>query len=544
MIQRSLDPSKRVFLGRLISNFAKILRVNFADYIGKIGEYQDDALLWYSSRMASKSVSQSSMFQYYLYCKVAESLASSGKDSILLTDNPELLRVFGLLAIPGTKVFGGIPALHSLRDAAKRVKHSLRLAKYVFFWIFLKIFYKKPDPNGFRALIYSWIEDSVFSGTSTYNDRFFPGLEGFCSGKGLKTGRFTVPFVSFRFFLKLRKHFDSMMLSLGYLDLKGLFTAFTTKFKVFIPNVGFEGINDRNYLDILLGFEERSENNTKVYRIYLLFYHSFLCLSRRFTRPIPIIYMFENQPFEKMLNLAFKDNPRIGYQHTIIPGNWLDYHLSAFEKNVPLPTLIITSGKRWTEILNAHFSDRTKIIEGGALRYKHIMDVKARNAENGDIVVALPAYADVARSLQEQMLKTLDSDKFFSGFSIKIKTHPFLPDFAVMKRLFDRHANCGFTLEPVSSLLDNCRLLITSATTVAYESVICGIKTVYLIPESFSDGTEQYIREHLNICFENDFTETVKKALTGGDRPSAISSEYFSKPDYNVFYKSLSGQSG
>jgi hypothetical protein len=307
-----------------------------------------------------------------------------------------------------------------------------------------------------------------------------------------------------------------------------------------LPEAG--SIKDVKILDLLLKNEEKNENETGGFKTYLFNYYSFSGLAEKMPSGLSIIYIFENQPWEKMLNLALGRNfKKIAYQHTTIPANWLDYRVSIFEKQSPAPDVILTSGPRWLGFLKNYYK-HSLLENAGAIRLKHIFSpVKNQNDEkNKTVVVALPILPDIAIALQKQILACLATGKF-SKYKFLIKPHPYLPKFALLSGKFLKYSNCKLTEKDLRKLLENSSLMVTSGSTVAFESLSLGVKTLYFIPEVVSIGNEYFIRDYLKLAFADDFMETLFSALDSSETKIFDVKKYFSPPDYSVFLKQVSG---
>lgn len=285
------------------------------------------------------------------------------------------------------------------------------------------------------------------------------------------------------------------------------------------------------------------ENRTKNYLDYLLLFYSYKNLSSIINKNISIIYPFENQPWEKMLNLAFQKFNRIAYQHSAIPFNWLDYRVSQYEDRVPIPPIILATGKKWSYFLREYYNNST-IEEAGVIRFPYLFNITKRKKESTvnqpqSVVVALPISPSISISLQKQLLNSLEKNNFLTDYTIKIKPHPYLPRYALFEDSFAKYKNCQFSSKSINELFEGCVLMITSGSTVAFESLLSGIKTLYFIPEEVSLGLEHFIREHLFLAYAEDFLEKLKEALSSSQYPKMDIKEYFSPPDYNVFLKYL-----
>ncbi|MFH1369574.1 MAG: hypothetical protein ABII64_10680 [Elusimicrobiota bacterium] len=534
---RAFKTENRVFLGRYIESITDSCRDNYVDYIGTLSELQENKLLWYSSRFASKSISQTSMFQQYVYLKLAGYLASVHDNIVFITDNNELLDNIRLLPVHGQYKIYKNSCSHFLVNFLKRIKCSISSYKYFFLLLYSKIFKKKHDLADYDVIIYSWIEDAVFTKLPEFNDIFFVNLESFLKAKGLKTGRMAAPVVSIPHLNKLNKYFDNVIDSLGYVSFFDLTRISLTVFKAVKPVNNSNNLLDFELLNFLLDNEIKRENDQHIFKKFILCYHAFKNVERTLKKQAVLISIYENQPFEKMLYIAFAGHRRIGYLHTIIPNNWLDYRKSKYENNMPLPEIILTTGRVWSDFLAAQYGKSSAIDIAGSLRYEHIWDSSDRSNNSKNIIVALPIYWDIAESIQNEILNILDNHRsLLSNYKVSIKPHPYLPSFAIYNDRFKNHQNCVYIDTPIPELLKDCALLITSGSTAAYEAVLTRVKTLYYRPEIFSDGTDHFIKDHLFIAHENDFKDVLVRSLNEKTIPAASKEKYFSVPDYEKFY--------
>lgn len=156
----------------------------------------------------------------------------------------------------------------------------------------------------------------------------------------------------------------------------------------------------------------------------------------------------------------------------------------------------------------------------------------------GDIVVCLPLHLSVAVSMQYQLLQYLDYHTN-NSYTIKIKPHPYLPKSARLERLFSSYKNCNFVENDVESLFNECALVIAPASSVVYEALFLGIKTLLFIPEEFTVNVTYFLKDYLFIAYEYNFSERVEEALKSRNYPRLNITEYFSKPDYDLFLKNI-----
>ncbi|MDD5680408.1 MAG: hypothetical protein PHI59_04110 [Candidatus Omnitrophica bacterium] len=534
-----LGGNKREFIGKGVERIVSSVRGNYIDYIGQISTLQKDKVLWYSSRVPSKSSSQMAMFNQYVYIKFIESYAVSGGNHLFLADDLQLLANLKRFRLPGIEVQGRI-APDYMKMALKKITGGWQFFKYFFYWLVFRLFLSSGNPKKGDILLHSFIDSRVFSKLPGYNDPYFGGLEDFLNKNAQNVFRITPLFVDFIYAFKLKKYFKNISLLLSYLKPADFFRIFFTRMSIERGLPAGSGIKDKELLDFLLKNEEKNENETNGFQAYLFYYYCYRNLAEKLPDGASVIYTFENQPWEKMLNLALSKNfKKIAYQHMTIPINWLDYHVSVFEKNMPLPEVILASGRIWLDFLRNYYSS-CQIEDAGAIRLKYIFSAGKERPlrKTNTIVVALSIFPEVTIALQRQVLACLATGEF-SEYKFLVKPHPYSWRSALLTKEFLKYDNCELTGKDIKLLLEDCCLLVTSASTVAFEALSLGVKTLYFIPETISIGLEYFIREYLEIAFADNFKEKLLTALKTTEYPVFNVKEFFSPADYSVFLKQV-----
>jgi hypothetical protein len=481
--------------------------------------------LWYSTRVASKSVSQTNIFQQYVYLKLIEKLDSEG-DLFFITDDDELLKNVG-------DIRGGI----LIKKHLIAFKGRMRLLKYFLFSILYRLFFRNSNADKYDVIIHGWIDSRVFSKPGEYNDAYFGDLQKFLEARRYKVGRFMPLYVHPSYAFKLHKRFDNVIQPLTYLKVSDFFKVLFSRISINVPATLDAKVNDQRILVKLVINEERKERFTKNYQDNLLLYYAYKRFDKLLSERAVIINLFENQPWEKMLNLAFSKKTRIGYQHTIIPDNWLDYRVSEFEMDVPAPSIILSTGKIWVDFLTNYYHDIPIDISGYLRTSSLNNDITLKKDKNKNvIIVALPIYPHIALSLQEKVLEVLRSNGHpLQEYQIKIKPHPYLPRESILVGAFGRYSNCSFVTNGMEELIAASDIMITSGSTVAFESAFSGCKTLYLVPEAFSDGTEACIENNISVAYEDDFLQKLEELLQGKVWPRPNKASYFANADYEKF---------
>lgn len=536
--KHELDESKRIFIAQDIERVCDQVRDNFVEYIGQLSLIQSDKVLWYSSPIASKSVSQTTIFQQYVYHKILEDFIQKnefGKDLLIVTDSHELISCSSCIWANQIKVLGSNWNFYDFIYLT--IKARIRFGKYFILWGLLR-FLKNKHLEDCDVVLHSWIDERTFKKAPGFSDPYFGNLDSFFLKNNYRVTRMAPLRLSGKDVFYLRRYFSNIIFPAVYLRFSDFTNVFFRKFSVVFPENNLTNIKDRKMLDFLLKHEIAKENHLRNFQVYMLWFCAYKNISKTLKNGVAIFYPFENQPWEKMLNLAFSDFNRIGYQHVTIPRNWLDYQVSSFERQ-PLPKLILTSGKEWFLYLN-NFYNSTMLKNAGTLRFSYLFTKKKSMNLQGQesIVVALPVFSEAALSLQEQILLALKSGCFGSSQLI-IKPHPYLPKEAQLRNQFLAYQNCEFSNENMNVLLEKCKLMITTDSSVIFESVFLGIKTLYFVPEQFSIGLEYFLKDYLFLAYEQNFFPKLKEALVSSRYPNAILERFFSPPAYNVFLECL-----
>lgn len=525
-----LDPNKRIYIGEWLQKLADEYRDHFVDFIGKIATDQPSKALWYSSRVASKSFSQTNAFHQYIYQKLIQEVSFEGEDVLFVTDDPDLPAISRSLNYSNIKVLS--KKNDFLNNYLLSFKGYLKVLCFLIIWPFW-LPLRNKELSQYNVIIHNWISRKVLRNLPTFVDTTFFDL-----GKKLKEQQKVFARMIYLRGAGLRQAFrlkaaeKDFIFPFAELSFSGLCRAIGTKFFIYIPDKVIQKEQDGTLLYELLQREERKEKQTKVYIDYLLNYEAYRSIGRRLSKNTVFIYPFENQPWEKMLNLACFSYSRIGYLHSTIPKNWLDHRRFAGEKDMPLPNIILTPGKVWSEFLECQYPN-FPIRDVGAFRLNYLFDLKeaAGHRKENLVVVALSINETVSFALQNDLIKALRQGVFL-GYRVVIKAHPYLKGKSLCKKAFVDFSNVFWTTENIDVLLSECSLLISTESLVLYEAVFQGIKTVCYVPEDISYGTEEFIKHKLFMAYSFNFESTIQAALDTHQIDPEPIKKYYSKPDY------------
>ena len=529
-----LEQSKRRFIAQDIEKIVSSVRDNFVNYIGKLSQKQSNKILWYSSCMASKSISQTSIFHQYVYLKLLEQFAKTDSHNIVVvTDDVELLENIQKIKIKNIIVLSN--GFFFMKKLCARGKGYLKTFRYILLWYIAKVL-RNPQLNRFDVFIHTWIDERTFSNLPHFTDPYLGDLGDVLTREGAAVARLIFPSTPLKYLLKLPRHFTDIVYPLSYLTLSDLLKNILRRFSITVNDVGGEDMKDVEILGVLVNNEIVKENRSRTYLDYLIAFYSYKSMNGGIKPDSSLIYPFENQPWEKMLNLAFGHLNRVAYQHTAIPYNCLDYHSSMYEE-MPLPQTILTVGRKWFTFLKQQYP-AVVIEDAGAIRFSYLFHNKHNMSSGKNIIVALPISPSIAIALQRQILRVLGNISL-GDYIIKIKPHPRLKKNAVLEKEFTQYKNCQFVNQSIHELLKECMMLVTSGSAVTFESLLLGRKTLYFLPEEISWGLEHFVRDSLCIADEDDFLEQFRSVLDSACSPNVNIDEYFSPSDYTVFLKHI-----
>lgn len=510
-------------------------RRNFVDFVGQLSEQQPDKVLWYSSRLASKSVSQTDIFHQYVYLKVLENLAHREEKQVIITDNARLYQHAYQLGLAHVKLCSR-PSQTGYRPAPAW-RGALKCLRYTLLWMMLRS-RGRPEIPETDCLVHLWIDNRIFQQDPDTHDPYFGDLVRKLRERGMRIERIGPVSLRFSDVPRLKKTYPGVVLPLAHVGWTQLWDSFTTRFSVRIIEEEFRRIRDLPLLVYLTRYEVEKERRSRGHVPYLLYYHGYKAIAQ--ASKAGVVYPYENQPWEKMLHMACPEWRRVGYQHSTIPVNWLDYYCSDYETAEPRPDVVLTAGPRWSDFIRSS-NKHVKVAEAGTFRYRYLLDKdsKGKPAERSrDILIALPLDPLSALRLQEQLFRVLENDRF-KKYRFLVKPHPHLAERFVKGQRMGAYSHCEVVRTPVSEILSACELCITVDSTVALEAVLSGVKTISYLPEDVTQGMEYLVRDDAYTASESDFVDVFTEALESMQYPAVDIHRFFSAVRYQTFEEQI-----
>ena len=443
-------------IAEMLNRVAREAKQPFVDWIADIGKRQTNKLNWWASRIASKSPLQTDFFLLVCYHRLFSSWVSGGELSrirVVVIEDPwlKLMLKRDFSALPSAVFFGSYRNI--VADAVYwlgRVPVVVAYVTILHVWrkilaVLVNIHYKLHEvcegSKDARVFLYTWVEKSCFGSSDKPHDVYTGRLEEILKKNGETVTRFSSFSIPSRFLLKLCPFLGNLLLTPLYM----------TTLDILKSALSFFRIRGLHTLPALEGFSYRllfyrellREWGNPGYATYRLSFLSFRRLAQRHaSRLKSLIYPFENQPWEKMLCLAFKQEApgvrMIGYQHASVPALLLSYVLGKGELSfTPLPDLIVTNGHFTLNQLQHDGFPVEMLVNGGALRFEYLVQTRSRSKRGNEkatgsrcVLVAFPIIRPPAVCLMQDLLAlfptpALDAD----GVSVEfvLKFHPDLP---------------------------------------------------------------------------------------------------------------------
>lgn len=443
-------------IAEMLNRVARDAKQPFLDWMAEIGSRQADRLNWWSSQIASKSPLQTDFFLLVCYHKLFRSWVSAGQSlriRVIVVEDP-WLRVLlknDFSTLPTVMFLDS--RLNVVADAAYWLGRAPVAVTYVAFlhtwrkvvaslaYLHSRLHEGGGNSKGASVFLYTWIEKSCFKSPDKLQDVYTGRLEEILGKNGKSVTRMTSFSVPSRFLLKLRPFLGNLLLTPRYVTMYDILKAALSFFRITdlrtLPALDGATYRPLFYRELL------REWGSPRYATCRLSFLSFRRLAQRHAARLEsLIYPFENQPWEKMLCLAFKQEAPgvriIGYQHASVPALLLSYALGKGESSfTPLPDVIVTNGHVTLNQLQHDGFPAERLVNGGALRFEYLFRTRFKKEQSNKkttspycILVAFPIIRPPAVCLLQDLLALFATPALGTdGLSVKfvLKCHPDLP---------------------------------------------------------------------------------------------------------------------
>ncbi|WP_207205283.1 hypothetical protein, partial [Methanolobus psychrotolerans] len=488
------------------------------------------------------------------YIKVALSLAElpNTDNLVFFVENQQLRLCFVDNFLKSNYIIKHIESrrsaiLESINDNVEFiVKHSwfalsnicrMLLVKHIYFYKKIDYLSKKDSSKEDLVLIHSWIDGRSFTENNEFQDVYFGKLNSYISKSvdNIVIVPYILHTVSYwKMLTKISKCREHFLIHSAHLSMSNILSVLlkTMKRPTKEKCLTFENIDISHiiYLDRLNDWKNtRMSSNLLLYRVIENLKLQSLSIDR-------FIFLHENHTWEKIYCLAFRDfypnTLLLGYQHSTISKMYTAYSISQYERELmPFPDILITNGKYSRDYLVKSGYEPTKLIRGGAIRYEYVLDMLKEPTNHRDLndpdkkVTILVALSIDKNESCELLHKVLDTFGNHRMYDIILKFHPLMQYRVIMNemniQLFPEH----FTVsnESISSLLNECDILLYMTTTICVEALAAGvypihIKSSYNIDCDILDGSPAGLhmsvksKDELLTCI-NNFTNLTPDEL-------------------------------
>lgn len=457
-VAAALHGARWIRVGDAVTRVATEMKQPFLDWLDAIGRQQRNQVNWWASAFASNNPLESGLFLLVCYTRLVQEWLQTDREGplrLVIVEDPWLALTLRrhLARHPRVTWCGGSLGA-CLQDAMSwlakipRVMGATWLSAIRSFLIVKRMFRHRAD--GFDdvpqplTLIYTWIEPRSFSTSGTLTDGWTGRLKELLSRHGGCVKRLTPASVPPSLLPRLRPLAEQCVVTPRYLTLFQIARAVCGWSRLRqLPRVAqCRGWDYR----FLLYREQLREWGQADFGYYRLGYVAMRELARRHGRCVQtIVYPFENQPWEKLLCLAWRAGAPhvklIGYQHVWVPSLLLPYSLAAGQsERAPLPDLIVANSAFNLACLIEGGYPASKLVNGGALQYEYLHAASWRATSNGAraaqtdraariVLVTFPIARAYAWNLFAALLSEFRDPLLVDGEPVRfvLKCHPGLP---------------------------------------------------------------------------------------------------------------------
>lgn len=482
-------------------------------WIASLGHSQPEPA-WWASRISEKNTLVSQVFENICHLDVVRRIIGRFELPLLIiSDSSALLSTIKRADWHGEiscfmPFCARIPARPS-KNLIKSILINSGLAIPVMLVLRLSLLLRQvisviflPNPNfpvGKRnvVLMHTYLDESLFSNSQYFHDRYFPGLAPVLEKKGYtvlvlpvmfnirrslrsawrwttrSTTNFLNPYKIYRFsdyIYALRLAFQATRLPLGMLN--------------------FEG-NDLRRI-----FQRESAWTAFDVLPQIMYLRLPMRLSQAGVSCLALIAEFENMIPEKMLIHGFRkyqpDTELIGFQHGALYPNLLCNFTPVEERDIaPMYDRVVCNGEFFRDILVSEGLPNERAVVGAALRYRHLGEQYASTSFSSiqktvDILVPLPLMLPAGVELLDKLLNTFGKD---AEFRVVLKPHPMSSIDALLRAsgISSLPLHFEITNDTLNSIFPYAGLVLGLSTCSMFEAVAAGVPVIRVRRESALD---------------------------------------------------------
>jgi hypothetical protein len=475
-----------------INDLQKIIQSEYTDFIGQLIELNElNELTWFL-KVTTRNTYASTIFDSMCRLSLLE---------YLLINNESISSIYidrFSLNSPIKELLSRYKKNIKIEFIGNKKPNKSLIAKnilknfYISFnlWIVPKFIKKnKSLPNVKVFLLDVFLTQNSFNKKFELNDRCYPGLidllPKYLRRKTWFLGSladFKHPWELYKIFHQIQRSNSKIIIKEDFLKLKDYISAI--KKSIYLPNLIrnaplWRGLN----LTELVSEENMAQRGSYSISEPMLTYLAFNRYKLAGLKIEAVVDWFENQVIDHALYLGIRKNfPTVqikGYMGFIPEEYSIGLFPSEYEdKANVLPDELLVIGDIFIKKVK-RFNSHLKVSNAPAFNFKEILNFKVNIISNNKdiILIALPYNLIEA----ERIIKLAVKFGFNNSFRWLIKTHPTTTKENITRlipnSLLDHFK---FVSLPVATFFHETRLLITSASSVAIEAAVCGVRVAII----------------------------------------------------------------
>ena len=570
----ALGSTPLVGFGNELNRVAHDIRQPFLEWIAEAGACQPDPTVWWGSTLASKSPLQTDLFLLVCYAELIRSWLSETPGTtrrIVVVENPWLAWLLRCHLAGETRiVFWRVGWWPCVRDAAGWLVRLPLATMRVILWAVKSLvvvrwtFRGSTDPLDGRSpravLIYTWIHPRSLVRPGHLTDPWTGRLQEILTTQGERVKRLTPLQIPSTLMEPLRALAPQLIVTARYLTVGDLLRG-ACRWLWLHDLARWSRFQDWNYAALLYQ-EWLREWGQVQFAQTRLFYLAMRRIARCYGAKVKcLIYPFENQPWEKLLCLAWREQaPQVtlvGYQHSWVPPLLLSYALGAREgKTVPLPDYIVTNSDVNLRTLRAGGYPEEKLVNGGALRHEYLHTAYNDAPPPADpvtlplarprriVFVTLPLHEAHASRLLTDVLEEFQAPLMIAGLTepvqFLVKLHPSLPLRRFSHRPLRLPPWIALSDQPTPQALAQADLLLYGGpTSTWWEAALSGVPVLKyasdLLDIDAGHGNGLTVRVCTRETLRASLQELLRERAVRRPAPAHLINEFFGKVNEAVW---------
>ena len=263
----------------------------------------------------------------------------------------------------------------------------------------------------------------------------------------------------------------------------------------------------------------------------ILFFEMYKEVFSLFSYPSHCIYYLEMHAWEKAMNAAKRlkapQIKSIGFQHGAIYRNDFYYLIHPSEiiqdeksLSLPLPDILACNGDIPLHLMS--YCKYPNITKLEAVRHLYLTDYLNNfdfSKKQDIVLIAGSTNMEGTKAIISLFYEALPKPK---GFKVWLKGHPTLPVETILRELSIDLQNCSYIIkhDPIETLLEPAKILITGSSTVAVEGVAggCQVITPIFSDHMFLNPLDGYEEFYTRIHNPQELSACVHQIIQGNGK--------------------------